>query len=1323
MVLRPRMCFKMDPETPSATEPAVRPRPPRERHLPVHLADYDVQLPPNLHPEPPPADSSLQRPSRPSRHASRSISSGTVSSTTSRSHRSAQRRSPRHGLSDFQAAMLEERLKTLDLEELQEQIEEDAIVDKECERIDAQAREAQYRQEQAIKARELLAKQVESRRRLKKVRNELEVAKYVCVLLKPESQDVSVAASQSSIAVDPLSEVSTQQHRVAATTDLESSAQAMPSHSTPCHVNVVPVSSVMPSPILPAVHITTSVAEFPFSSVTSAAEVTQPNIVTRSSASLVTAPPTLIAKPDYAAPLPFNPVVVARPHHYSDTSVTYSQTPRVNVLPTVPSTVPVTLGAPLQAQSYQATNPNPHWTVMYPSPTQPPGLEMLAASAYGVPKPAIPFFDTGRESDFALLKMALDNVMNNQPHLSEHYKYQVLLSHLKLPSALQLAKAYMYDPRPYTTALQALQDKYGQPRQLVQSELSVILNAPAVKFGDAEAFDSFSLSIQTLVGMLRTLEGPNGYELRCGSHVDRLLSKMPPSYRDGFVEYCFSRGILQTGTDRTYTLPDLSTWLQMKSQAKCIANKAATMYQTDTARSTKKDQQRSVPFRPKEKFTSILYSAETSSALQGQMKSKPPSKIQPFCPYCNTKDHFLNACPKFKILTTEQIIQWISKEKRCWKCGRTHNPDSCTLKRTCTNCKELHLTILHDAALQIQKNVLLINVPTPQVYLDRPNRSQKVMLKIVKVLLHNREKFMEAYAVLDDGSERSIILSQAVEQLNLPTEPEILTLRTVHQDVVNLYGATVSLHVSPLHRPCRKYLIPHAFTADNLRLSEHSYPVSALQRKYEHLKSLPLSLIDRAQPLLLIGSDLPHLLTPVQPVCMGPANGPMAICTRLGWTLQGPTGLSQTTLSTPQCLHITTTTTNTELFKNVERLWQIDTLPYVNEKTATRSKHDQYAFSLLQTHTTRVEVSGVMRYATPLLRRPNAGLLKAPKEAVMANLRSTERKLAKDLRRAESYCSEMKKLQEAGYVTEISTQDAEQTPESWYIPHHMVTHNNKDRIVFNCSYSYQGQALNDMLLPGPVLGPSLLGVLLRFREHPVAISGDVKGMFHQVRLLPNDKPIVRFLWRDMHRTEQPKIYEWQVLPFGTTCSPCCAIHALQEIAENHPQVDPALVRTVKSSFYVDNCLHSLRTVAEARALVDNLRQILLTGGFELRQWASNRPEVIQHLPSEARSQNSELWLSQKSTDLLEGTLGLLWNCLSDSFSYKSSQSECPEPTLRNVYRVLASQYDPLGYLIPFTTRAKVLVQDLWKKNLGWDDPITSDNLLTRWQDWQKSSTV
>lgn len=95
-------------------------------------------------------------------------------------------------------------------------------------------------------------------------------------------------------------------------------------------------------------------------------------------------------------------------------------------------------------------------------------------------------------------------------------------------------------------------------------------------------FDSFACSVQSLVGMLRTLEGQNGNKLLCGSHVDRLLSKLPPAYRNSFVEYCLSRGILQTGTDKTYTLLDLADWLQIKSQAKRISNRAAAMFQSET---------------------------------------------------------------------------------------------------------------------------------------------------------------------------------------------------------------------------------------------------------------------------------------------------------------------------------------------------------------------------------------------------------------------------------------------------------------------------------------------------------------------------------------------------------------------------------------------------------------------------------------------------------------------------------------------------------------------------------------------------------------------
>lgn len=49
------------------------------------------------------------------------------------------------------------------------------------------------------------------------------------------------------------------------------------------------------------------------------------------------------------------------------------------------------------------------------------------------------------------------------------------------------------------------------------------------------------------------------------------------------------------------------------------------------------------------------------------------------------------------------------------------------------------------------------------------------------------------------------------------------------------------------------------------------------------------------------------------------------------------------------------------------------------------------------------------------------------------------------------------------------------------------------------------------------------------RVHPSMSS--IKGMFHQVRLLPEDRPLLRFLWWDLQREIPPPVYEWQVLPF------------------------------------------------------------------------------------------------------------------------------------------------------------------------------------------------
>lgn len=44
------------------------------------------------------------------------------------------------------------------------------------------------------------------------------------------------------------------------------------------------------------------------------------------------------------------------------------------------------------------------------------------------------------------------------------------------------------------------------------------------------------------------------------------------SFGDGFIEHCLNRGVLRTGSDMIYTLPDLAAWLQMKSQVKRLSS-------------------------------------------------------------------------------------------------------------------------------------------------------------------------------------------------------------------------------------------------------------------------------------------------------------------------------------------------------------------------------------------------------------------------------------------------------------------------------------------------------------------------------------------------------------------------------------------------------------------------------------------------------------------------------------------------------------------------------------------------------------------------------
>ncbi|KAF7647354.1 hypothetical protein LDENG_00173580 [Lucifuga dentata] len=63
--------------------------------------------------------------------------------------------------------------------------------------------------------------------------------------------------------------------------------------------------------------------------------------------------------------------------------------------------------------------------------------------------------------------------------------------------------------------------------------------------------------------------------------------------------------------------------------------------------------------------------------------------------------------------------------------------------------------------------------------------------------------------------------------------------------------------------------------------------------------------------------------------------------------------------------------------------------------------------------------------------------------------------------------------------------------------------------------------------------------------------------------------------------------------------------------------------------------------------------------------------------------------------------------------------ESLSPTLRNLSPCQCDLCDPLGFIIPFTTTTKVLIQDLHRQDLSWDDLIEPQYLQNQWQVWQE----
>ena len=148
--------------------------------------------------------------------------------------------------------------------------------------------------------------------------------------------------------------------------------------------------------------------------------------------------------------------------------------------------------------------------------------------------------------------------------------------------------------------------------------------------------------------------------------------------------------------------------------------------------------------------------------------------------------------------------------------------------------------------------------------------------------------------------------------------------------------------------------------------------------------------------------------------------------------------------------------------------------------------------------------------------------------------------------------------------------------------------------------------------------------------------------------------------------------------------------------------------------YVDDVLDSCETIEDAKRLRHQLSEQLVRAGFKLRKWASSNPAVIEDVPAEDRLKSMEI---QEENPANVKTLGVLWEAKRDVFTFHVKVPDVSKkPTKRNVLSAIATLFDPLQFLSPFTVRAKILMQEIWTAGIEWDEELP-DELCAKWKKW------
>ncbi|XP_055590943.1 uncharacterized protein LOC129743023 [Uranotaenia lowii] len=887
--------------------------------------------------------------------------------------------------------------------------------------------------------------------------------------------------------------------------------------------------------------------------------------------------------------------------------------------------------------------------------------------------------------------------------------------------AFAAVRSFLLHPKTVNRAMDALKLKFGQPRFIIESLKDKVLAIPPVDPESMNAMVDFALDVQNLTV---TIDACGRKELKQdASLLNSLVSKLPGPMQLQWAKH--SRSI------RKVNLKTFGKWIYEIGEDACLVSKPrqtkASSHNQEPRRRTKAYVNAHVEHQGE--YHAHLPGGSTSSA--GARRAYPTA-----CIVCRGSCASLANCQGFRELSYDGRWAITREAKMCRKCLKRHRGGCVSRNCGVNGCSCKHHPLLHKQLNPESAPMQPNSESTPIQTGDNAQREERscnthlsgssaVLFRYVPVVVHGNGIVIQCYAFLDDGSSLTLMDQDLADELNLKGELRPLGLKwTGGTYRTEDNSQIVSLDVSGLKG--KRYHLEDVRTVEELQLPSQTLDVTQLQRDNPYLRGIPVDSYTDVRPRLLIGVQHANA-TLVRKSREGESGQPIAVKTNLGWTIYGgaPTGESHSmvhyTYHVYACDNQTEDDADEKLDRAVKDFFSLESLGITAPTKTMRSADDERALKLLRELT---KFDGE-RYTTGLLWRYNITHLPDSKPMALKRFLNLERRMAKDPELRGVLQQKLADYVTKGYVRKLTKEELEENHERvWYLPVFPVINPNKPgkiRLVWDAAATTHEVSLNSLLLTGPDLTTPLVSVLFKFREHRFGICGDIREMFHQVGIRGEDQHSQRFLWREERELGEPSVYVMQVMTFGACCSPSSAQYVKNMNAERFSEQFPAASAAIVQCTYVDDMLCSTETEEEAIELAKTVWDINNRGGFEIRNWMSNSVGILSALRGDSCAEKS---LDLSSSLATEKVLGMWWCTKTDCFTYKINWDRLGRellegnrcPTKREVLRTLMTIYDPLGLIAHFLMFLKVLLQEIWRTRVGWDENI-DDKCFEKWRKW------